>query len=225
MLEGPKSQLAQKIDCEKKLKRQEAHRNNVQISKENEQSEHCENRPQEPSPPSHVEIVNTSKSHPVDAEHVSIVEPSIAPHTKQRTVTARYKGLSILSKFQVQTRKAEDDCAHFSIQRDSRHAREQDEDLRIRVHLHVERRKIRHKAQELTQNMYPLSPWPSADEPRRPPYGMASLGPIGRGQPPAVPLASSNPLTPPQTVVVLHVLHFKVLLALLLLLLQAPWTL
>ena len=36
---------------------------------------------------------NSSKSHPGDAEHVSIVEPSIAPHTKQRTVTARYKGL------------------------------------------------------------------------------------------------------------------------------------
>ena len=55
----------------------------------NEQSEHRQNRPQEPSPPSHLEIVNTSKSHPGDAEHVSIVEPSIAqPQVVAPTGTA-----------------------------------------------------------------------------------------------------------------------------------------
>ena len=112
----------------------------------NEQSEHRQNRPQEPSPPSHVEIVNTSKSHPGDAEHVSIVEPSIAPHTKQRTVTARYKGLITYcpnSKCKQGKLKTTVHTSPLSVNPDTPESKK--DDLRIRVHLHVERRKIRHK--------------------------------------------------------------------------------
>ena len=48
-------------------------------------AENDENQPQEPSPPNHVE---NRKNHPKaaldDAEHVSIVEPSIARHPEER---------------------------------------------------------------------------------------------------------------------------------------------
>ena len=43
---------------------------------------------------------------------------------------------------------------------------------------------------------------------------MANLGPIGIGQPPAIPLASWDPLAPPPAPIILHVLNGKVRLVL-----------
>ena len=131
----------------------------------NEQPEHRqsaqENRPQEPSPPNHVEnhkilpkaILETQNMYPCRTKHC-------ARHQSANRNCQIQGAHNVISRFHVrrQGRQLMDDCAHLSIQRDSRHAREQDSRLQDPSSpSRRKREKLRHKLQELTQTMYPLS--------------------------------------------------------------------